>query len=329
MARPSPGPSSPPADRSDAIGSLETARVIDRGRGPGDPAPAEVTDPTVIFLHIGKTAGTTMRQVLRKNFRSSEVMVVRVRGRAREETLDRFAELPEEVRASPRLIMGHTIFGLHEHVPRPSTYITIVRKPSSLVLSQYRFVLRTPGHRHHEVVTTQRMSIGDYIRSGLSFEMDNSQTRAISGDLSTAYGECSDEMLERATRNLDRSFAVAGLTERFEESLVLLGRTFGWSRLRFVRANVAPQGPKIELTDEDRDLIRSHNRLDDALYARVTERFDAALASVPTFAEDMARFRRRNAAYRPWGTLTQTYPHRIASAIGLRKAWTRSGVRDL
>jgi hypothetical protein len=287
------------------------------------------SDPTVIFLHIGKTAGTTMRQVLRRNFRSPDVMVIRVRGRPREETLERFAELPPEVRVRPRLIMGHTIFGLHEHVPRPSTYITIVRRPSSLVVSQYRFVLRTPGHRHHEVATSGGMSMADYIRSGMSFEMDNSQTRAIAGDLSTPYGECTDAMLERAKRNLDESFSVAGLTERFEETLVLLQKRFGWSHLHYVRANVAPQGPSEEISGEAKDLIDEHNRLDNALYAHVNERFEDALRSYPSFEHDLARFKRTNAMYRPWGVLTHTYPQRIASTIGFRRVGSRSSVRDL
>jgi len=286
-------------------------------------------DPTVIFLHIGKTAGTTMRQVLRRNFRSSQVMVVRVRGRSREETLGRFGELPAELRARPRLIMGHTVFGLHEHVPRPSTYITIVRKPSSLVVSQYRFVVRTPGHRHHEMVTSQGMSIADYIRSGVSMEMDNSQTRAISGDLAVPYGACTDDMLERAKRNLDESFAVAGLTERFEETLILLQKRFGWSHLHYVRANVAPQGDPVEITEDARAMIDEHNRLDNALYDYVTERFEESIRGYPSFEDDLARFRRTNAMYRPWGVLTQTYPKTIASKIGLRRFWSKGSVRDL
>lgn len=286
-------------------------------------------DPTVIFLHIGKTAGTTMRQVLRRNFRSSDVMVVRVRGRSREETLERFGELPAELRARPRLIMGHTVFGLHEHVPRPSTYITILRKPSSLVVSQYRFVLRTPGHRHHDLVTSAGMSIADYIRSGVSMEMDNSQTRAIAGDLSVPYGACTDEMLERAKQNLEGSFAVAGLTERFEETLILLQKRFGWSHLCHVRANVSPQGAPVEITDEARAMIDEHNRLDNALYDHVGERFEDAIRSYPSFEEDLARFRRRNALYRPWGVVSQTYPKMIASKVGLRRVRSKGRVRDL
>lgn len=299
---------------------------IERAVPGDDPLPA---DPTVIFLHIGKTAGTTMRQVLRRNFRSSEVMVIRARGRSREETVERFGELPVEVRARPRLIMGHTVFGLHEHVPRPFTYITILRKPSRLVVSQYRFVLRTPGHRHHELVTSERMTLADYIRSGVSLEMDNSQTRAISGDLAVPYGACTEEMLERAKRNLDTCFAVAGLTERFEETLVLMHERFGWSRLRYVSANVAPQGGTMEMADEPMAMIEDHNRLDNALYDYAAERFQEAIDGYPSFRDDLDRFRLRNAMYRPWGTLTHRYPRTIAAAIGVRRVWSKSGVRDL
>lgn len=267
-------------------------------------------NPTVIFLHIGKTAGTTLRRILRRNFRSAEIMVVRARGRPRTETLDDFGRRPEAERARPRLIMGHTVFGLHELVPRPSTYISMVRKPKSLVLSQYNFVLRTEGHRHHEEVTRRGMSLEDYIESGLSLEMDNSQTRAIAGDLDTPFGKCTEEMLERAKRNVEGHFAVVGITERFDESLVLLQRAFGWRRVNYVSANVAP-GKRPEPSARAVELIAEHNRLDDELYRWVGERFDAAIAADPLFEETYERFKRSNALYRPWGNLTYTFPQRV------------------
>jgi len=266
--------------------------------------------PTVIFLHIGKTAGTTLRRILRRNFRSAEIMVVRARGRPRTETLDDFGARPEAERARPRLIMGHTVFGLHERVPRPSTYISMVRRPKSLVLSQYSFVLRTPGHRHHEEVTRRGLALEDYIESGLSLEMDNSQTRAIAGDLDTPFGACTDEMLERAKRNIEGHFAVVGITERFDESLILLRRAFGWRRMNYVSANVA-RGGRPEPGPRALELIARHNRLDDELYRWVGERFDAAIAADSLFEATYERFSRSNALYRPWGNLTYTLPQRI------------------
>lgn len=286
-------------------------------------------DPTVIFLHIGKTAGTTMRQVLRRSFSASDIMVVRVRGRSREETLERFATLPSSTRARPRLIMGHTVFGLHEYVPRPSTYISMVRKPKNLVVSQYRYVLRTRNHRHHDIVGSQQMSIEEYIRSGISIEMDNSQTRAIAGDRDTPFGECNDEMLERAKRNIESSFAVVGLTERFDESLILMQHAFGWSRLNYVRANVSPDRDPVELTSSAIALIDEHNRLDAQLYQYVTDRFDQAIARIPSFEDDLAAFKRSNSRFRPWGVVTQLVPHRMASKLGLSRLCSRNRAPSL
>src|SRR5689334_13856571 len=233
-------------------------------RGGDGPRGAEDgrADPTLIFLHIGKTAGSTLRQVLQRQFPRSRVTTVRARRRPREETLADFARLPVAEREHPRLIMGHTVFGLHEAVPRPTTYLTMLRNPIRLALSQYAFVLRTPGHRHHELI--QGMTLEEYIRSGIALEMNNSQTRAIAGDVGTPFGACSRELLDRAMENVREHFSFVGLSERFDESLILLRRTYGWSNVHYVSANVART--RRSLTDTQRQLIEEHNELDLELY---------------------------------------------------------------
>lgn len=268
-------------------------------------------DRTVIFLHIGKTAGTTLRQVLRRQFPSSEVMTVRARRRPREETLTDFAQLPEAERLRPRLIMGHTVFGLHEHVPRPSTYVTMLRQPVRLAHSQYRYVLRTPGHRHH--VAAQGMSLEAYVQSGLALEMDNSQTRAICGDVGTPFGACTEAMLERAKRNLDEHFAWVGLTERFDESTILLRRTFGWRDVRYVSRNVARS--RADLSPQQRELLERANRLDMELYEYAQRVMDARIAAEEGFSEELARFTKANHRYRTWGRVTYTWPSAVKRRI--------------
>lgn len=266
---------------------------------------------TLIFLHIGKTAGSTMRQILKRQFPSSQTMTVRARRRPREETLADFALLPEADRLRPRLIMGHTVFGLHEHVPRPCRYVTMMRDPVRLAVSQHRYVLRTPGHRHHE--RAQGMSLEEYVASGFALEMDNSQTRAIAGDIGTPYGGCTLEMLETAKRNLAGHFAWVGVTERFDESVVLLGQTFGWGDVRYVSANVAHAGAPP--TEAEVDLVRGANRLDLELYEHACNLLDGRIAAEPGFADALEQFQRANARYRRWGRLTYTLPSRIKRRI--------------
>ena len=280
-----------------------------------DPSPMQAQYPasgrTVIFLHIGKTGGTTLRKIIYRNYPKSEILLVRARRRPREETLADFARLPEAERSRPRLIVGHTVYGLHEFIPRPSTYITIVRRPTSLVLSQYAFVQRRPGHRHHDLVTATGMSLEEYLDGGISMEMDNSQTRAISGDLDTPYGRCTNEMLARAKDNLDRNFAVAGVTERFDEMLVMLKQVFGWIKIHYVPSNVSPPSGRPKVSPKTLRRIEEQNHLDAELYRYVNERFDQMRQRYPAFDGDYTRFERTNAWYRPWGDLRYTYPQRI------------------
>jgi hypothetical protein len=276
---------------------------------------SRATQSTVIFLHIGKTGGTTLRKIIYRNYPRSEVLLVRARGRPREETLADFTTLPEAERARPRLIVGHTVFGLHELVPRPATYITMVRKPTSLALSQFAFVQRRAGHRHHQLVTSNGMSLEEYLDAGISMEMDNGQTRAIAGDLDTPYGQVTEQHLERAKENLDRHFAVAGLTERFDESLIMLKLTLGWHRIHYVRANVSPRSARPAVPPATLRRLEEQNRFDVELYRYVNERFDRAAAEFPTFRREAARFERTNRLYRPWGNLRYTYPQRLYRGV--------------
>jgi hypothetical protein len=265
-------------------------------------------DPTAIFLHIGKTAGWTLRQILYRNVPRAQVMRVRPpmdrpRGFLNDEPLRTFAALPEVERARPRLLVSHMIFGIHESVPRETAYFTMLREPVARALSQYRHVLRRPEHRLHAAAAAGDLSLERYVTGGLALEMDNGQTRALAGDVETPFGECTPEMLERAKRNLDEHFAVAGVTERFDEMLVALGRRFGWRQLYYVRANAAPEGQLVSVTEADRHMIRDWNALDCELYRHVVDCFDERFARDAGFAAELSRFQRGNRLYRPWGRL--------------------------
>lgn len=277
--------------------------------------------PTIIFLHIGKTAGASLRRILRRQFRHREVLEflppLPEPGRLRREgALDAFAEIPEDRRRNARLVMGHATYGIHELIPRPSTYVTMLRDPVALVISLYRYVLRTPKHVLHHDVVARDLSLEDFVTSGLSVEVDNSQTRAIAGDTSTPFGGVDDAMLDRAKAHLEERFAVVGLTERFDESLLLMRRAFGWARVYYVATNIAPDAsPPAPATVE---LIRERNRFDAALHAWAAERFDETIAASPGFDEELRRFRRTNRLYRPWGRLTDDLPRRVAARLPRR-----------
>jgi hypothetical protein len=122
-------------------------------------------------------------------------------------------------------------------------------------------------------------------------------------------------MLDRAKAIVDARFAVVGIAERFDESLLAVRRELGWRRLTYVNANVSRR--KIARSDVPAETIRmieEQNWLDVELYRYAGERLDAARG--PGFGAELERFQRANARYRPWGALTYTLPKRARGALG-------------
>ena len=72
------------------------------------------TKPTVIFLHVPKAAGTSLRMVLRWQYRASGAYCVD--GNVLEAKA-RLMAMSVETRASLRAIWGHVAFGWHELIP--------------------------------------------------------------------------------------------------------------------------------------------------------------------------------------------------------------------
>jgi hypothetical protein len=277
------------------------------------------SEATVIFLHIGKTGGSSLRSLLRRQFRRNEVLEFRAPiptdGRLRREgALEAFAALPQAERVRARLVMAHTPYGIHELIPRPSTYVTMLRDPEKLVVSLYRYIKRTPKHILHDEVLRRDLGLEEFVRSGLSLETDNSQVRALAGDTTTPFGGCGPQMLELAVRHLDERFSVVGLTERFDESVVLMGRAFGWHRLRYYEANVAPAARE-PIPAAVLDLIRSQNALDIDLYAWARKRLDETIATIPRFGADVADLRRANERYRAWGFVSEELPRKVVARV--------------
>jgi hypothetical protein len=110
-----------------------------------------------------------------------------------------------------------------------------------------------------------------------------------------------EETLARAKANLRRHFAVAGLTERFDESLVLMARQLDWpGPLFYRRANVTSNRPRAEEIDPDiRARFEERNQLDRQLYCYVAQRLDAQIEKAGArFQWDLRLLQARNHGHR-------------------------------
>jgi hypothetical protein len=129
----------------------------------------------------------------------------------------------------------------------------------------------------------------------------NAQTWVLAGPYDNAVPLAPDEMLARAKHNL-RSCVVVGLTERFDETLLLLRKAFGWRWPFYVRRNVnRTRPPKSAIPVEILRQIEADNALDMALYEYARELFEEQIAAYgSSFERDLKTFRILNSVWQRW-----------------------------
>lgn len=229
------------------------------------------TDETVIFLHLPKTAGTTVNRLIEWEYPLSQMYSV-------DPVLFRWSsshlrKLPPERLKKIRMFKGHMTYGLHEVLPQPATYITVLRDPVDRVISAFFFMRNYKLHPLYWKMRRENWSLEDFVQR---LRRDNVQSKIVAG---AKYNEpCTREIAERAKENLRRDFSVVGLSSRLEESLALMKLRFGWKLNTYSSFNVTRSRPKKrDLPQSSLDLIREKNSFDLEVYQVAQEILDEAV----------------------------------------------------
>jgi hypothetical protein len=220
----------------------------------------------IVLVHVPKTAGTTLAQLLRYHYRGGGFKGAGnafTRPDETEERLRKIAEAPE-IHATA----GHVTFGLAaELLPRDARFVTILRDPVERTLSHYHFLRQSKQGgglvppwlpRHEEELRLERCF------EPRSYIPEDVQTRMLCG-LVSPYDELPADALDLAKRNLRERFAYVGTTERFDELLALLNLGLGWPTTAYEPARPNPSR-RDDDSEELRRLAEEHNRLDRELH---------------------------------------------------------------
>jgi hypothetical protein len=223
-------------------------------------------DQALIFIHIPKTAGSTLHRIIHRHYRTGELYHTD----RQPQGWHAFMQWPEQERANIKLLMGHIEMGVAAFLPRPAHYFTMLRDPIQRAISYYGHVRRIADHYCHHLLHEQQMSLADFARSGADVMMDNGQTRMLAGVLyDIPYGQLTNDVLVEAQKNLDACLLV-GLTEQFDRSLLLMRCLFGWQKLFYARRNVSQN--RVQPDGDTLAAVAQVNRFDQALYAHGAKR---------------------------------------------------------
>ncbi|HEY1769867.1 MAG TPA: sulfotransferase family 2 domain-containing protein [Chthoniobacterales bacterium] len=233
---------------------------------------AAAPDEAVIFLHIPKTAGTTLNRLIEWEYPLRQIYSV-------DPVLftwstNHLYKLSPRRLQNIRMFKGHMLFGVHNILPRAATYITVLRDPVDRVISAFYFMRSYKLHPLYWKFRRENWTLEDFVQRS---PRTNVQCKIIAG--ADYEGPCTAEICARALDHIDRHFSVVGFSERFEESLALMKIRFGWKLDNYSSFNVTRARPKKhDLPQSTLEMITEKNSYDFALYAAATKKFEAAVA---------------------------------------------------
>jgi len=246
----------------------------------------------VIFMHVPKTAGTTLRTWFQSQLHrgvyfpnivgAPDAPVLRY---LREEVdtfplarsdhrsqVARWNTLTPQQQHRTHVFVGHFFYGIHEQLPGPARYMTIVRDPVDRVLSLY-------AHRveHHGL----HVPLERYLTTERDWEISNGHTRRLSSSgLRDCPGDVTPAMFDVACARLQECAAV-GVTERFDETILAFADLFGWGTPGYDSTNQSKRrvGRK-ELSGDLLDRLLDRNQYDLQLHALANKLLDERLSGL-------------------------------------------------
>ena len=218
-----------------------------------------------IHLHIPKTGGTTLRDIIQRQYQSEKILMI--------PKLDESEDILKEVSTSQinqlKLIQGHLKYGIHNHFHRRAKYFAIIRDPINRVLSTYYYVLSQKNNPQNLSTSNNQMTIYDYVQSGVNPFLINGQTQLISGKTGNIDNPIikSEELFSLAKENIANDFLFLGITEMFDETILILKNMLGWHMPYYSIANRTKNKPNYDAVDPTIiSFIKEHNQLDIKLY---------------------------------------------------------------
>lgn len=266
-----------------------------------------VTKSAVVFLHISKTGGTTLRSIIQKQYSADEIYDLdpsyftsdpRHYQQVYGERIRTLSKMGDKEKENYRCFLHPMGYGIHKLIPQTAQYFTMLRDPLDHYISNFYFALNNPEHINHQYIVENNITIDTFHKH---FKIDNMQTRRLSGyDTIDAFYNVAplpENAIDMAKQNL-MEMAVVGLTEEFDISLLMMQRAFSWDDVRYIARNTAPKRIKLNnLNPQTREILQHLLVSDIELYNYALQLFEQQKQNYEITDESVKSFRAANDHY--------------------------------
>jgi hypothetical protein len=227
------------------------------------------------FMHIDKNAGTTVRDILRRNYPPEAFLAIGPLGRmavdGRAKTVDGVDEDVYHAIAAIQdkqhilaCVAANLPFGIDRFLDRSTTYFTFLREPVSRCISYWHFAFLTRRKTPlWSVLENYDFDLSRILQDNVTYQFSNDQVRMVSGSPEPAPGQTEFEM---ARAIIEERFFLAGAVEYFDHCLRVLVSRFGWQNIPRLKLNVGVKSIESKLPAAAAKYFREANEWDIRLY---------------------------------------------------------------
>jgi len=246
----------------------------------------------LFFLHIPKTAGTTLNKILDNNLSPENILDLYTEDQhaaIKETTYDQISEYA--------LVRGHVFMADFADVldgPVPFRVFAFLRDPIERVISEYYFLKRWPKSHLYIYLNENNVSLAEYITSEAPMLKQRGRNNMMNS-LSGVIQGTEDDRLALAWHHLKDRFLTFGILERFDESLLMLKRHAGLENVFYEKQNVRAVNADRPVSAEEMDIIHEYNQMDIKLYELAMEEFSQRVELLgPSFRTEVRMFGKVN-----------------------------------
>lgn len=238
-------------------------RVLFKSRKLTQSTPEPAVMPRICYVHIPKSAGTYLRQVLQTGYRPSEICNFLFEGDFRKASRSEYMD--------KRLFCAHVGFDLARTLD--ADLITVLRNPFDRILSLYYYWKQVEGAPEQ----VRSMDLNTFLMSKdpvIAENVHNVQAWQLAfghmSSIRSRHNVSDDELLNRAIENL-KHFSIVGIYEQLNSVTQQIEERYGIRALVGDRVNETVARPSIRQTPVAvLEKIYARNAVDVALYDHVT-----------------------------------------------------------